>query len=214
MWPALRRQDGEKYSKKSIQSIRYGLQRHFLKVRKLDIVADSEFKESNEVFSSTTCSLKKEGKAAIKHKAVIEKEDMMKLNSYLNLDTLDGLQGKVFIDFMLHFCNRGRENLRDFQKSDFGTSVDADGLKYVFIKIDKATKNHRDDDEKSSGGIMYEIKNSPSCPYRAFTKYLSKLHPECCWFWQRPKTKFSPYGPSWYDKAPLGKNTLGSMMKL
>ena len=28
------------------------------------------------------------------------------------------------------------------------------------------------------------------------------------------KTKFSSYGPSWYDRAALGKNTLGSVMKI
>ena len=44
-------------------------------------------------------------------------------------------------------------------------------------------------------------------------KYLSVLHPDCDYFWQRPKP-IEKTVDIWFDiKALLGKNTLGDKMK-
>ena len=40
------------YSRKSLVSIRYGLQKHFEKERKIDIVNGGEFKSSNKIFNA------------------------------------------------------------------------------------------------------------------------------------------------------------------
>ena len=64
---------------------------------------------------------------------------------------------------MLPVPKRGRENLRDFLKSNFGTSVNSNDLKCL-IKIYKAT-NHLTMMEKSPGGTFYEIKARPPYPY-------------------------------------------------
>lgn len=42
------------------------------------------------------------------------------------------------VDFMIYFCNRGRENLRDIRKDDFVFNGD----NCTSMK-DRATKNHR-----------------------------------------------------------------------
>ena len=63
---------------------------------------------------------------------------------------------------------------------------------------------------------MYENANNPKlCPVRAFELYLSKLHPSLNLLWQRPKAldNFSESDSVWYCNSPLGKNTLGSLMK-
>ena len=57
--------------------------------------------------------LKQEGKVVVTHKPAISAEDMDKIHGSLDLDDHVGLQDKVFIDVMLYFCNRGRENLRE-----------------------------------------------------------------------------------------------------
>ena len=214
MWPELKRQDGEEYCKKTLISIRCGLQRYFIRSRKIDIVGDDTFRESNEIFHCVMVKLKKEGKGVVNHKEPISTDDMNKLQNFLNVDTPDGLQGTVFIDMMMFFCNRGRENLREFRKDDFVLEIGSKG-KY-FAAVDRLTKNHRNDDEKSSGGCMYEEPQSPRCPpVRAFQNYLDKLNPACEWLWQRPKRidKVTPDSKPWYDNIPLGKNQLGAMMK-
>ena len=62
---------------------------------------------------------------------------------------------------------------------------------------------------------MYENANNPNLrPVRAFELYLSKLHPSLNLLWQRPKAldNFSE-SDVLYCTSPLGKNTLGSLMK-
>lgn len=45
----LRKKNGELYSKSSLMSIRYGLQRHFLKLKDVDIINNQEFKSANDI---------------------------------------------------------------------------------------------------------------------------------------------------------------------
>ena len=61
-----------------------------------------------------------------------------------------------------------------------------------------------------------ENANNPKlCPVRAFELYLSKLHPSVNLLWQWPKAleRFNEADSVWYCNSPLGKNTLGSLMK-
>jgi hypothetical protein len=114
---------------------------------------------------------------------------------------------------MIHFCNRGRENLRDLQTSDFQVKTDAQGVKYILMK-DKLTKNHREGDEnESQGGRMYATSGNELCPVDSFLKYLSALNSEAPFFWQRPKSKVQAEDTTWFEKSPVGKNTLGNKMK-
>lgn len=65
---------------------------------------------------------------------------------------------QVFIDLMLHFGRRGRENLANLTRSDFAVRRDDEGCLYVYQTKDEQTKNHQEDSEKSSDGRMYEKK--------------------------------------------------------
>ena len=51
-----------------------------------------------------------------------------------------------------------------------------------------------------------------TCPVESFLKYQSKLNKELPWLWQRPADSFYPDDETWFQKFPLGKNTLSSMM--
>ena len=54
---------------------------------------------------------------------------------------------------------------------------------------------------------------SEICPVKLFELYISKLHPEVDYLWQRPKQKIvEPSGP-WYDASPVGRDPLNSAMK-
>ena len=201
----------EFYSKKSLMAIRYGLQKHFEKEKGVDIVNGNEFKEANKSFSAMLIRIKQEGKGTVQHKSPLSKEDLSKLYNSFDLSTPKGLQDKVFIDFMLYFCNRGRENLRALKTSDF--IVNENNI-YIVMK-DHATKNHSGDirDDASQGGRIYKS-GSPLCPFDSFLKYLSKLHPMCEYFFQRPKCpRDVNHSNIWYENIVVGKNSLGTKMK-
>nr|XP_054760698.1 uncharacterized protein LOC129266966 [Lytechinus pictus] len=119
----VRRSNGELYSKRSMITLRYGLQRHFSKFG-FNIVNDPEFREANDMFHAVL--LKNEGKGSVDHKEPITKYDFLKikLSTATDVNTPRGLQNKVFMDIMMHLCNRGRENLRNFSKKDFVVKPD------------------------------------------------------------------------------------------
>ena len=56
----------------------------------------------------------------------------------------------------MHFCRRGRQNLRQLKKSDFSVMTDGNGRKYVQKTTDELTKNRRENDDVLDGGIMLE----------------------------------------------------------
>ena len=161
----VRRNDGQKYTKKSMITNRFGLQKFFLRYRDIDIINDKQFQKSNDTFKVFFVNLKGEGKAATKHKEIISDEDLEKLynSGHLSLDTPASLQNKVFFDYMLYFCNRGRKNLRETMTSDFQFKVDGTGKKYVTLAFSRQTKNHRGDDltdDDIKGGAMYELQGA------------------------------------------------------
>ena len=98
---------------KYLSSIRFGLQRHFISVRNVDILKSGEFSRSNRAFKAKISKLKSIGKAEVKHYPPITDDDVNKINEHLDLSEPNGLQRRAFVGFvacMLHFANRGREN--------------------------------------------------------------------------------------------------------
>ena len=96
--------------------------------------------------------------------------------------------------------------MRELRKDTFVVRTDSQGNKYVTTTYNEMEKNHNgvDPKVKDATKLMFEQKDDPKCPVRSFTKYLSKLNPNCEAFFQRPKTKFVPEG-IWYDNVPLEK---------
>jgi len=211
-----RKCNGNLYARKSLQSLRFWLQQHFKKTSGIDIVSDPQFKSSAEMFAAVLVNLKKAGVGAVVHKDALTTEDFSKLYSshVLNTSNPVGLQNKVFIDLMIHLCNRGRENLREMTTADFQIMSDSAGNRYVCIK-DKQTKNHRGDGnaENSQNGRIYETPGLPRCPVTSFEKYISKLNGDYLAFWQKPKSKFNENDVCWYQNMAVGKNTLYDKMK-
>lgn len=110
------------------------MQRHFLKLKDVDIIYNQEFKSANDIFKACLVNVKREQKGETKHKDVISEEDREKciplefcLQAILQLyKTTD------FLEFLLFFCNRGRENVRKMEKKDFQICIDA----HIKILID------------------------------------------------------------------------------
>ena len=215
-YAGVRKEDGTSYKKRTMQALRYGVQRHYMDESDWDITDKVKFPQSNRMFKAVMVSLKKQGKGFVEHKPVITSTDMqtMQNSEELDMTTPKGLQNKVFVDIMTFFCNRGRENIREMKPGDFTIETDVDsGLSYM-KKKDCLTKNNREgQDEVSNSGRMYEIPNSNSCPLRAFQTYVSRLNAKCIWLWQRPKQAAPKDGSCWYCDSPLGVNTIGNKLK-
>ena len=121
----------------------------------------TDFKKSQTAFKAMVVELKKEGKGAIDHHPPIDRTDLLKLYDYFYecRESPAVLQSKVFVDIMLHFSRRGRENLRELKIVDFWLKTDPNGLKYLSIERDELTKNHQTDNN-TADGRMFEIKGT------------------------------------------------------
>ena len=69
------------YKKTALTSIRFGLQRYFNRKRGFNIIADSAFEQSNQVFEAVVVQLKRQGFAKVDHHEPIKKEDLAKIYS-------------------------------------------------------------------------------------------------------------------------------------
>ena len=153
----VRKQDGSLYSKATLNSIRFGIQRKLSEIRKdVNILDSSHFKGSNEIFRAQCVHLKKEGLAKVNHKKPLSPEDMRKLyaSETFSLTNPKSLQRKVFFDVMFYLYRRGRENLRTVKKSDFALKVDEKG-EYIEKVSDELTKNRRENDKKEEEPYIY-----------------------------------------------------------
>ena len=210
-YAGLRKDDGHLYSTKSVHGLRYGIRKHFQSLKGIDITNNEQFVQSKRVFKAMLVKLKKEGKGVVKHKDPISKEYMTRILSFLDLNSPQGLQDKVFIDIMMYFANRGRENLRNMKITDFVIQKNEQGLQYV-IHCDVLTKTRRENNSEGYSGHMYEIPGSSNCPVASFLALKDVLNPAQVCMWQRPKSQAPSEGP-WFTNAPLGVNTLGNKMK-
>ena len=127
--------NGELYKKSSLTTMRFGLSRHINNALDIDIMEDLRFKNSNTIFKAVSKDLKRQGLGSVDHYPPIEVVDLQK--SYFNLDlySAKSLQRKVFMDIMLYFGRRGRENLRELKITDLAPTTDADGLRYIYCNL-------------------------------------------------------------------------------
>ena len=95
-----RKKDGEDYSKKSMQALRYGLHKHILNLRDIDIVKDKEFSKSGKIFKTVISQLKQKGKANVKHHRPVSKSDMNLIQNSLDIDTPQGLDLTYSVKFL------------------------------------------------------------------------------------------------------------------
>ncbi|XP_069130346.1 uncharacterized protein [Argopecten irradians] len=214
-----RKEDGTRYAKKSLVSLRYGIQKHFIRTREQDIINDKVYFKSNETFKAVLLKLKEDGIGESVHTEPVTVEDMAKLYGGPAFDTRtpEGLQRKVMFECLYYFCSRGRENIRGLKKSSFVEEVNLSGRKYIaLVRTIKTKKNDGEDevDDILNEPIrMYDRPGNPNCPVASFKKYVSKLHTGIESFWQRPRKNVCEEDPTWYEGIPVGKNAIYSYMK-
>ena len=209
----VRKQDGNMYAKTAFRAIRHGIQRHFKKLRNMDIINDATFTRSSMAFTAQCVAMKKKGLAKVQHKDPINEADMQKLytSDLFGVNQPKSLQRKVFFELEYFFCRRAMENLRSLTTKSFVVKTDENGIEYVALDIEEFEKNHGAFDEDYDGGVMYATRTD-NCPVFSFKKYISKLNPAIETLFQRPRSEPSDCRP-WYDAQVLGVTYLGKMMK-
>ncbi|ESO87289.1 hypothetical protein LOTGIDRAFT_65112, partial [Lottia gigantea] len=212
----VRTKTGEYYSYSSLTSFRYSLNRYFQSMaegKRFDIIENSEFFNSNEIFSTVIKSLKlKSTDKGDKNKLFLTSDELRQI--YLQVfaeDSPKTLQYKVWFEVAVYFNKGGRSKQRILTKNCFIFGNDAFG-KFVFLKKDTGSDSSMNSNK--DGRKMYEKRNHPLCPVLSLAKYLSKLHPETMDLFQRPKYKISKSASVWYYHQPVGKNFLGNVMYL
>ena len=214
----VRTTDGELYKKNSLTNRRYALNRYLQNVchKPFDILRSTTFRKSQEAFKVALTELKKEGKGVVKHYEQISDADLKKLYSSDKLNPNFGpeaLLKKVMFDVRFYFCRRGCENMASMEKGHFTLSQDENANEYVYQTRDELTKNHRSSSNEHISGIMPAKHGDPLCPVASYKLYMNKLNPGLNRMWQRPRAKTQHHDTFWYERKPIGENSLSSFMK-
>ncbi len=162
----VRKEKGGKYKQSGLNPIRFGIARHYLQTKGIDIINDPAFGSSNTMFKAVFVALKKEGLGCTIPFEAISPEELQhlyygmgpdcKTHNALDINTPVGLQNKVFFDIVYFLCRRGQQNIRKFNTRTFEVKTDPQGKRYVYQNIDEFNKNHRENHNDAPKGRMYE----------------------------------------------------------
>ena len=141
-----RTKKGEEYSRSTLLGIRNALERHLAaNGREVKITKNPLFVKSNKMLECKLKLNRREGKENVKHKPVIQKEDIEKLKSspFLSFNDPAGLLRRVWFIVTLFWCRRGCESQRQLKTDSFRFLKDAEGHEYAEMVHSVQTKNHQ-----------------------------------------------------------------------
>jgi hypothetical protein len=158
-YPALRKPDGTYYAKKTLVTMKFGLQKHFLKKSSVNIVNSVDFKARKEVFKSIGAAETGRGIRSETWATFFTRRlNKIYESDTLSLNTAMGLLTRTCFESVYYFCNRGQENLRNFQRGLYSQNRPRREEIRVHDKADR--KNHRGDDlteNQTNQARMYEM---------------------------------------------------------
>ena len=98
LYAEARKANGTSYSKSTLNSLRFGLNRHFKATCGFDIINDSEFTDTNKVFGAKCVDQRRQGLAKVEHKPLIYEEDLEDLyeSTAFGLNDPEKLQNEGF----------------------------------------------------------------------------------------------------------------------
>ena len=136
------------YSASAHLSIRAAIDRHLNTLPEfsgISIVRDLLFKIANKSLSAKLKQLKAQGFAKVQHHPSISLEDIQKCyeTKVFSDETPISFLRVNWFNISLHFCRRGRENLRSLTPDSFVIKKDANGGEYMEMSISEKTKNHQ-----------------------------------------------------------------------
>jgi len=217
--------EGNEYEPVTLTTYRNGLRRYFLErkcppaVENFDL-ADREFDVVNFGLVSKRNELKRKGKG--NHPNVVESITEEQLERMWASGAIGVhaprplLRLQWWINTVSHGI-RGRMAHHDLSIDDFRISRGPDG-KIIIDHMKAGNKRPRADDEKDNPRSKKKCKarvaatdGSERDPVRAFEQYLRHRPPGISSFYLTPKHK--PKGDIWFNKVPMGKNSIGRIMR-
>jgi len=221
----LKRKDSKPYSPTSLICIRASIQRYLSGPsvnRDINIIDDVRFKRSNGVLKAMVKKWLKDNNSNSKQFEAIEKEDMEKMRKYFDRENSVKLQQEAWFNIVYHFALRGREVIRDLKRKSISFDKDASGKEFAFINQTYVSKNVKaslssKEFENLSQTRMYAVpENEEQCPVKCLKLYFERMNDDCEYLFPMPLKGGNDNidNPSWYSsKRPLGKNSIGNMMK-
>ena len=212
--------DGKEYSRSAHVAIRAGINRYLTSEtvgKTFSIISDPIFKTANKSLNAKLKKIKECGTSKVKHHSSISTEDIQKCydSGIFGDDSPISLLRVNWFNISLYFCRRGRENQRKLTKNSFIFKTDANNVEYVEMAEQEKTKNHPgglSDKADEADPKMFST-GETHCPVQYLKKLIRVLNPGEEALFQRPKRRFCANDDIWFDRAPLGVNTLGNMMK-
>ena len=187
--------------------------------RAMNILVDKEFLPANKMFEARCKSYVREGNPKPKHYPSIGEGDMKKIMTYLKpYESPTKLVQYVWFMLAFNLARRGREGWTNMTKSSFEYKSDDNEEEYLTMSASETTKNWQGGSSSNAwdySDVRIHASNKLDPPKNflaVYRFYLSKLNPDCDKLFQRPKGKNWSKDGFWFDKAPMGKNTIGSML--
>ena len=188
----------------------------------INLTKDPEFMAANKVLKGEQIIHRTEGEDKSQSKKWVSKPDFSKMYKFVcnHLDDPETLQQKVFLDLNFYGGHRGREGLWKLTKSSFEIKENPDGKKFIVMTHNEQKKKQGDENSGARNQIsenrplIMEHKNSDLCPVKSFQAYLTHLHPNAEFLFQKPKYRINTkYENIWHEKNPVGEGKLGEFFK-
>ena len=217
----LKQDEGKDYSRSAHVAIRAGINRYLTSEtvgKTFSIITDPIFKTANNSLNAKLKKkIKKSGTSKVKHHASIQPENIQKCyeSGVFAGDSPISLLRVNWFNINLYFCRRGRENQRRLTKNSFVFKKDASEVEYVEMAEQEKTKNHPGglSDKADEADPKFFSTGEANCLLHFLKKLIQVFNPGEEALFQRPKRKFCACDELWFDRAPLGVNSLGNMMK-
>ena len=153
----VRSEKGDPHTRKTILTLRFGLQQYFLRVSKVDIINDPEFFQCNQTFTGVLRKLERD--CTTRDPLTSADLEILYKEAFIT-DTPRGLQNKTLFEYIYFFERHiKRENMRDVRTKDFVVLKNAAGVEYVTLTNHQQADNQDSHDATKNEAelpIMYE----------------------------------------------------------
>ena len=212
------------YHKNTLKNVRSALSRHLRDLnRNIDIVRDSEFRESNKMLDSTLKMMVRTGLSRpTQHKEIIEMDDLKKISDYIYQESSTPviLRLRVWYALAIHFVSRGLEFHQQLSLNSFDFCRDSEGDEYAVINHETQQKNVQGgvtSDEAPTDKHMFAMPGSKTCPVSSLRLFIQKTESGAKSLFNRCVkdimiTSNVESVETWYMDQPLTKRTYSTFM--
>ena len=217
----LKKADGQDYEPSSIDCVKFAIERALKdEYYPWSICKDREFQRTRAAINAKKIQLKKNGLGRKRKacQAISKLEEERLLNS--GDESPFSLQFTIFYQFTKGFGLRGRDEHRSMRFGDVSVKKTTAGKKFLELaernsKTMDGTKRH---DMRDTTPKIFET-GTEKCPVKMFEKFVERrpiaaISPDYpMYITPIPTERLRPHEKVWYYKCPMGRNTLGDLVK-